>query len=79
MIKIIDRFDGKVIQKVTKPSGELLRYQVVEPGNGASCHEFKTLTEARSFYDCKAPPPVILTKPKAANPQNQPGYRATKK
>ncbi len=47
MIRIIDRNDTQVVQKVVKPNGELLRYQYGIPGNPMTVAS--TLTEARAM------------------------------
>lgn len=48
MIKVIDkRADGVVVQKVTKPNGEVVGYQCGEPGTGEMVR-FMTLQAARA-------------------------------
>lgn len=46
MIRIIDRKDDKVVQKVVSPQGKLLRYQYGVPGKG--------MTQASSLAECRA-------------------------
>lgn len=45
MIRILDRLDDKVVQKVVTPKGDLIRYQYGIPGNPMT--EVSTLAEAR--------------------------------
>ena len=50
MIVIVDRYNGKAVQKVTKPNGALVRYQVVSEdtiGNTGEIGVFVTLESAR--------------------------------
>lgn len=79
MLTIIDRANGHVIQKVTKPNGNLIRFQFM-PENGMGDTEqvkvASTLTEARNAIGHHIVAKVELTKPKAEYPQNQPGYKA---
>jgi hypothetical protein len=50
MITVVDKANGHVVQKVTKPDGKLVRYQLVPEiaGDSASVKVFATLTSARA-------------------------------
>jgi hypothetical protein len=45
MIRVLDRNDDKVVQKVITPKGDLIRYQYGIPGNPMTA--VSTLSEAR--------------------------------
>ena len=45
MIRILDRNDDKVVQKVITPKGDLIRYQYGKPGESMTA--VSTLAEAR--------------------------------
>ncbi len=45
MIRVLDRNDDKVVQKVVTPKGDLIRYQYGIPGNPMTA--VSTLIEAR--------------------------------
>jgi len=45
MIRILDRHNDKVVQKIVTPKGEFLRYQYGIPGNPMTA--VSTLAEAR--------------------------------
>ena len=45
MIRVIDRVNDQVVQKIVSPYGKLLRYQYGIPGQGMT--ECSTLVEAR--------------------------------
>ena len=45
MIRILDRLDDKVVQKVVTPKGDLIRYQYGKPGESMTA--VSTLAEAR--------------------------------
>ena len=62
MIRIIDRVEEKVVQKIVSPSGKLLRYQYGIPGKGMT--ECSTLSEARAAIG-KLPYGVLATLGKA--------------
>jgi hypothetical protein len=47
MIRIIDRAENVVVQKVTKPDGSLVRYQYGVPGDASTFKAAGSLTEAR--------------------------------
>lgn len=45
MIRILDRLDDKVVQKVVTPKGDLIRYQYGKPGESMTA--VSTLAAAR--------------------------------
>ena len=47
MIRIVDKRNGKVVQKVTKPNGDLVCYRAGIPGDYLLMKEFYSLWEAR--------------------------------
>lgn len=49
MIRIVDKRNLHVVQKVTKPNGQLVTYQAGIPGDYGLLQQFKTLQEARSY------------------------------
>lgn len=51
MIRIIDKRENKVVQKVTKPDGELVAYQAGIPGDTTTMQRFTTLQAAREFVN----------------------------
>lgn len=61
MIRIIDRKDETVVQKVQSPFGKFLRYQYGVPGQGMT--ECSTLTEARKAIGRF--PVILATQPSA--------------
>ena len=79
MLRTIDRFNGFVIQKVTKPNGQLLRYQTgleTAIGTSGAFTPHPHLTDARTAIGMPKPKGEVTNLPKASNPQNQKGYRA---
>lgn len=50
MITVVDRANGLTVQKVTKPSGKLIRYQVApeKAGDAFAVKVFATLESARA-------------------------------
>lgn len=76
MLRTIENYGEKVIQKVCKPNGTVIRYQAGKPGDAMSMTICSSLSEARASIGIKITPPSILTKPKMDNPQNQKGYKA---
>lgn len=87
MLRVIDRHNGFVIQKVVTPRGKCLGYQT-KPDNAADADlvsRFDTLVQARNAIaggfamyrmQMAAKDQGNLTKPKSEYMQNQPGYRA---
>lgn len=85
MLTVVDRFEGKVIQKVTTPKGEILRYQTLPEkvegwlADASLVTMHQSLNAARQHIGHAISKKVELTKPKMENPQNQKGYKASKK
>lgn len=77
MLIVIDRHGEKIVQKVITPKGKVLGYQAGIPGQGMI--RVLTLGEARELIGKALVHPVVETKPKKANPQNQDGYRADRR
>ncbi len=50
MITVVDKANGMTVQKVTKPNGRLVRYQLVPAvaGDSASVKVFASLSAARA-------------------------------
>ena len=67
MIRIVDRLNDQVVQKVVSPKGETLRYQYGVPGQGMT--EVSSLVEARVAIG-RMPPVVLLDLPRLSMPSN---------
>ena len=80
MLRTIERHNGYVIQKVTKPNGHLLRYQTgleTAIGTHDTFTSHRYLSEARAAIGLSTVvDTAIQTAPKASYPHNQKGYRA---
>ncbi len=50
MITVVDKANGHVVQKITKPNGKLVRYQLVPAaaGDSAAVRVFASLSAARA-------------------------------
>lgn len=49
MITVVDRANDRIIQKITKPDGKLIRYQVVDKaGDSNAVKVFSNLQPARA-------------------------------
>ena len=49
MIRIVDKRNMHVVQKVIRPNGGLVTYQAGIPGDYGLLQQFKTLREARAY------------------------------
>ena len=79
MLRIIDKHNGFVIQKITKPNGALIAYQTGLETAIGTAGDFKrhtTLETARQAIGAPKPQNSVTTLPKALCPHNQKGYRA---
>ena len=57
MIRTIEKYGDRVIQKVLKPNGEVIRYQAGKPGDALSITICSTLTAARQALGINPHPP----------------------
>lgn len=79
MIRIIDRYQGQVIQKLTKPNGDLVCYQTKPEatiGTSEGTVRHPNLLSARKYLGIPMPKSLDESIPKAHCIQNQKGYRA---
>lgn len=78
-VKTIEVHSNGVIQKVFDQKGNLLRYQAGLAGNSHALTACSSLEAARKVLGVEIKPPLKVTQPKMANPQNQKGYKAPKR
>lgn len=79
MLRTIDKHNGHVIQKITKPNGATIGYQtgrIENIGQSGMWVRHTTLSDARKALGMPKPATVSANIPKASLPHNQKGYRA---